>query len=301
MNPRGILFVVIALLGVMAVVLLTRSFLSSAVADAQNQAPRPVAAKNTGVPVLVAKRDLKVGTLLKPEDYEFSAWPKDGVGAHHIKDKKTAETLPGQVVRIPFVAGEPVIASKLVAPGRRGFLAAALSPGMRASTIKVSAVGGVGGFIFAGDRVDVILTHNADGHRVAETVLQNVRVLGLDQRSTKDDQAAKLAKTVTLEVTPRMAEKVAILPQLGALTLVLRALSAGENNDGQDYDAPPIDVAGTHTYGAEVSNLIENPGEQRNLGRVRVARGGAVNVVEFKKTAASASGDSAASSEGEDE
>lgn len=279
MNTKAILFMMIAALGVIAVVLVTRSFLTQAT-TAQATA-QPVVVKSD-VKILVATRDLTVGTILKAEDFTERTWPNEGVNAAYFKSTSEGQNAIGHVVRYAIANGEPLTKTSLVAQGARGFLAAALTPGMRATTVQVSPTSGVGGFIFAGDRVDVILTHEInDDRQVAETVLQNVRVLGIDQRSTKDDQAARLAKTVTLEVTPKMAEKIAILPSLGSLTLALRSLASDETDADADLSAPPLDLAATHTWGAEVSGLLENPDALGAGSQVRVSRGNDVSVVDI--------------------
>lgn len=279
MNTKAILFMMIAALGVIAVVLVTRSFLSQA--TTAQTVSQPVVVKSD-VKILVATRDLPVGTLLKADDFEARTWPEEGMNAAYFSSKGEGKSVVGHVVRYDIATGEPLTRTSLVAQGSRGFLAAALTPGMRAATVQVSPTSGVGGFIFAGDRVDVILTHEISSDRqVAETVLQNVRVLGIDQRSTKDDQAVRLAKTVTLEVTPKMAEKIAILPKLGSLTLALRSLAADVDPDA-DLASRPVDSATSHTWGAEVSGLLDNPSAQGVNTQVRVSRGSKVNVVEFK-------------------
>src|SRR4029453_2276891 len=105
-----------------------------------------------------------------------------------------------------------------VGPNDRGFLAAALSPGMRAITVPVSATTGVAGFVFPGDRVDMVLTQEVEGGgdgpalKVSETIVRNLRVLATDQRiDSKDEEGKTVVKTfatVTLEVTPRIGEKI---------------------------------------------------------------------------------------------
>jgi pilus assembly protein CpaB len=146
--------------------------------------------------------------------------------------------LMGTVVRFPLTAGQPVTQGSLVAPGDRGFLAAALGPGMRAVTIPVSAKTGVGGFVFPGDRVDLVLTQQVKGEgeplRTSETILRNLRVLATDQTTDNDVVDGKTVvhafRTVTLEVTPRIAEKVAVAQEIGTLSLSLRSIA---DNQGE--------------------------------------------------------------------
>src|SRR3546814_10542523 len=139
-----------------------------------------------------------------------------------MKDKTDVNTLLGTVVRHAITAGQPLTQGALVHPDDRGFLAAALGPGMRAVTVKVSREEGVGGFVFPGDRVDVVLaqqlsvdTENSSYPDkelyTAETIIRNVRVLATDQRYNAEDETGKTPvstfSSVTLEATPEIAEK----------------------------------------------------------------------------------------------
>ena len=105
--------------------------------------------------------------------------------------------LLGTVVRYQITAGQPVTRGALVGPQDRGFLAAALGPGMRAITVPVNASTGVAGFVFPGDHVDLVLTQQVQGGgdgpplKVSETIIRNVRVLATDQRVTDKDDEGK--------------------------------------------------------------------------------------------------------------
>jgi pilus assembly protein CpaB len=143
--------------------------------------------------------------------------------------------LAGTVVRYPITAGQPVTRGALVGPKDRGFLAAALGPGMRAITVPVNTSTGVAGFVFPGDHVDMVLTQQVQGGgdgpalKVSETIVRNLRVLATDQRTdSKGDDGKTEVKTfanVTLEVTPRIAEKIAVAQSMGTLSLSLRSLA----------------------------------------------------------------------------
>ncbi len=200
-------------------------------------APDAEAAVPTGPRVLVAKRALPAGTIITADALGFQPWPKELVqDAYFLDGEADMNKLLGTVVRFPITAGEPVTQGALVSPGDRGFLAAALGPGMRAVTVPVSATTGVAGFVFAGDRVDLVLTQQIDGEgegaplKAAETVLRNLRVLATDQATEKTtDENGKTVvsefRTVTLEVTPKIAEKIAVAQTIGQLSLVLRSIS----------------------------------------------------------------------------
>ena len=152
MNPRGLILIVLATMGVILVVMFTRSFLSSAQQKAQTS--QVATAQVSAAKILVAKRDLNVGTILKPEDVTWRSWPKSGLSsAYFVIKKDELKAVHGKVVRTPITTGEPVTKTAIVSQGERGFLAAILTPGMRAVSIKLSPTAGIGGFIFPGDRV----------------------------------------------------------------------------------------------------------------------------------------------------
>jgi pilus assembly protein CpaB len=158
--------------------------------------------------------------------------PSSGEEAGEVDPTKLA----GMVVRVQITAGQPLTKGALVQPGDRGFLAAALGPGMRAISVQVDARTGVSGFIFPGDRVDIVLsqsvtTPGSEGPPLlaAETIVRNVRVLATDQRTVPEDaegkREVKTFSTVTMEVTPRLAEKIAVAQSIGQITLALRSIA----------------------------------------------------------------------------
>ncbi len=190
-----------------------------------------------GPEVLVATRALPVGTILDATALKFQPWPKELVdNAYYIKDKTDLQSLLGTVVRTEVTAGQPVTQGALVKPGDRGFLAAALGPGMRAVTVPVSAQASVAGFVFPGDRIDLVLTQTVAGGgdgqplKVSETIMRNIRVLATDQRT--DNLVGENGKTqvstfstVTVEATPKIAEQIAVAQTLGTLSLSLRSIA----------------------------------------------------------------------------
>ena len=203
---------------------------------AGNAAPEAVAAPvPTGPKVLVAQRALPAGTIITADALGYQQWPEELVqDAYFLDGESDVNQLLGTVVRYPVTAGEPVTQGSLVSPGDRGFLAAALGPGMRAVTVPVSARTGVAGFVFPGDRVDLVLTQTVEGEgrplQAAETVLRNLRVLATDQSTEQvaDEQGKTVVRafrTVTLEVTPKIAEKIAVAQTVGTLSLVLRSIA----------------------------------------------------------------------------
>jgi pilus assembly protein CpaB len=190
-----------------------------------------------GPEVLVATRSLPVGTILDGTALKFQPWPKELVdNAYYLRDKTDLKSLQGTVVRSIITAGQPVTKGALVKPGDRGFLAAALGPGMRAVTVPVSAQGAVAGFVFPGDRIDLVLTQEVRGGgdgdplKVSETIMRNMRVLATDQRTdnlvgSDGKTEVKTFSNVTIEATPKMAEQVALAQTLGSLSLSLRSIA----------------------------------------------------------------------------
>ncbi len=255
----------------------------------------PTASATPAIPdgpeVLVATRALPVGTIIDAEAFRFQRWPEGLVQtAYYVKGKAGVEPaqLIGTVVRNEITAGQPFTQGTLIKPGDRGFLAAALGPGMRAVTVPVSATSGVAGFVFPGDRVDLVLTQEVTGGgdgtalKVSETVMRNVRVLATDQRMSAQDADGKTvvqnASTVTLEATPKMAEKIAVASTIGQLSLSLRsiadntaelerAIASGEVKVPETDDPKaerrmllavagrPIDSGSTYTVGSDVSRF----------------------------------------------
>ena len=191
-----------------------------------------------GPKVLVAKKALPVGTIIDADSFTFQPWPKELMqSAYYVENQPDGDPkkLFGTVVRYAITAGQPVTRGSLVGPQDRGFLAAALGPGMRAITVPVNASSSVAGFIFPGDHVDMVLNQTVSGGgegpplKVSETIIRNLRVLATDQRITeKDDDGKTVVKTfsnVTLEVTPRIAEKISVAQSIGSLSLSLRSIA----------------------------------------------------------------------------
>jgi pilus assembly protein CpaB len=228
----------VLLLGALIIAIGTAMAARSMFAGASTPEADAKAQEMKGPKVLVSQRGLPVGTIITADALKFQMWPKDMVdNAYFLEGEASMDKLLGTVVRYPITAGEPITQGALVAPGDRGFLAAALGPGMRAVTIPTSAKTGVAGFIFPGDRVDIVLTQSVKGDgpslKAAETILRNIRVLATDQstESTTVDGKTKVKKfsTVTLEVTPKIAEKIAVAQTIGTLSLSLRSIADNQS------------------------------------------------------------------------
>jgi pilus assembly protein CpaB len=192
-----------------------------------------------GKKVLVAKGNLPAGTFIKEEDISWQKWPTDGVNDNYLLDGTDINTIVGAVVRKGIVAGEPITEAQIARPGDRGFLAAVLTPGMRAISIDVNEPSSVAGLVFPGDRIDVLLNMQftitetgSDGSQQAsqyrpqtsETVLENVRLLATDRNLNDIEGEPKKINTVTIEVTPKQAEMIKVAASMGQLALSLRGL-----------------------------------------------------------------------------
>jgi pilus assembly protein CpaB len=201
----------------------------------QQQQPAPVPVVNAPPPpahVLVTARTVRAGALIVPEDMESSAMDADKIPAGAMRDTPEArQQLRGAMLRRSLGAAEPFLPGDFLSPGDRGFLAAVLEPGMRAITIGVDAVTGTAGLIWPGDRVDLLLTQNMQGadlpadHRVAgETLMEDVRVIAVDQQLVQGAQAGAQGagnRTITLEVSPVDAERIEVAARLGQLALTV--------------------------------------------------------------------------------
>ncbi len=313
-----------ALVIAIAAALMARSMFSSGGSAPQATASAVPQQQLDGPQVLVATKALPVGTIIDAESFRFQPWPKDLVEtAYYLKEKTDPQSLQGAVVRNAITAGQPVTQGSLIQPGERGFLAAALGPGMRAVTVPVSMQSSVAGFIFPGDHVDLLVTQALDGSdgdkplKVSETVVRNLRVLATDQRTdalnSEGKPEVRAFSNVTLEVTPRIAEKIAVAQTIGSLSLALRSLADTRQDldaaiadgaitmpDGNDPAAEkkalatiasrPEDGRSSFSTGADVSRFARRsvpvrriPDSEKPQGPiVRVARGTTVEPVEIK-------------------
>ena len=268
MKPARIAVICVAAVTAIGLALVVRAMGSSnkeptAVATAAPVETRPMAK------VLVAAKDLQPGQRLTEGDLDWKDWVAAEVNPAFITDgavpvpaapaaaasdgavegakpdgavatvTRVATNLAtsggkadyiGSVVREPILAGEPIIARKIVRAGDSGYMAAYLEPGMRAMAIKVSVESAAGGFILPGDRVDVVVTRESSANeggqtsRIGGTVLQNIKVLAIDQSTRAgDDAQAVVGATATLEVSPTDAEVLALSKDGGDVSLSLRS------------------------------------------------------------------------------
>lgn len=287
MKPAKIAVICIAAVSAIGLALVVRAMGSSGEPVSRAAADAPAAEILPTINVLVAARDLEPGVRLAEADLTWKAWPEGEVNPLFITDGAPAavvEAQPegavarvsraaaaatsgpglksdyiGSVVREPILAGEPLNPRKIVRAGDSGYLAAYLEPGMRAMAVRVTVETAAGGFILPGDRVDVLLTRESRLSDVAgdesgrsrfssSTVMQNVKVLAIDQATrAADDAHAVVGATATLEVGARDAENLALAKSEGELSLVLRSYADAAGPSGT-VSAPQTQSAAVRIY-----------------------------------------------------
>ena len=276
--------IVAAITAFMARSLIAGSSAPQAAAQGAPGAPPMV----SGTEVLVATKALPIGTILDATSFKYQPWPQQMVeGAYYVKDKFDIKTLLGTVVRTTITAGQPLTQGALVKPGDRGFLAAALTPGMRAVTFPVRNENSVAGFVFPGDRIDLMLSQTVAGGgdgpplKVSETIMKNLRVLATDQRTTTDvDEQGKTVvrniSMVTIEATPAISEKIAVARTLGDLSIVLRPLADSASELDQAIADGTVKVADGKDPKAERAMIASAEG-QPSAGKTSFATGADVS------------------------
>ncbi|MER8445478.1 Flp pilus assembly protein CpaB [Mesorhizobium sp. M1066] len=233
MRANTVIMIVLAgVFGVLAVVLANIWLANQRSAMAQSSdVPRDT--------VVVAAVALKFGDALTSDKLREIAWPVGAAPAGAFKTTK--EALAGDSPRQALQsisANEPILTTKITGPGQRATLSAVLGEGMKAVSIRVNDVLGVAGFVFPGDRVDVLLTRTTrddDGadKSFVDVLLQSMKVLAVDQVADESKDSPTVVKSVTLEASTRDAQKLTLAAGAGQLSLALRqaAASQGETTE----------------------------------------------------------------------
>ncbi len=246
---RPIIFVIIIAIAIGAMVL--ASFLLKEEEKQQLvQQPTVVEKKVPEKLVYVAKVEIPIGAVITQKMLDKQTWPEHLIGKGFVVAGGKAPTVVGMVARAHFQPREVIVRSKLANPEDPSFLAATLPAGQRAVTISVNGVTSVAGFIYPGDRVDVLLTHtlisakekeaaeltkdeddDIEGKyekRVTEILVPDIRVLAVDQRATasqqQDSKKKRLPSSVTLELSQQDAQRVRLAEREGEISLALRSL-----------------------------------------------------------------------------
>ena len=235
---RKRLILIIVLVGLMFVVFTTLRGMN-ATEEVQPEV-QTIVEKVEYTKVLAVSEPMRVGQRVSNKDLVWIDWPAEAVTPALITEDPDAEVpvmerLNGAVVREPLTPGDPLVMSRFVLAGDAGIMAALLSPGMRAVTVRISVDTAAGGFIQPGDKVDIILQETIqpslnngsdDVRQVANTIFENVTVLAIDQSFASDGRGGALpGSTATLELSPRDAEKITVAQVRGDLSLVLRGFS----------------------------------------------------------------------------
>jgi len=272
MGLRRILVLLVAVVAAGATAMYARSWIEG---QQSNSAVVAAPAPENVYEVLVADSNLPAGIFVKPQHLRWQRWPTDDVpDTYVLKGTRAEDAMVGAVVRRGIAEGFPITDGSVVKPGERGFLAAVLAPGMRAVSLPINATSSNAGLIFPGDRVDLILTQSlasADGEtvrRVSETVLRDIRIIAMGAKTSDEageEKNHENAKTATFEVDPRVAEKVALISELGKLSLSLRSLAS------EAAESPPVDEEQSYTWDLDVSRVLRS--DHRLTSRLLVLRG----------------------------
>ena len=224
-NRQALIALGVALLLGIAAVFLANSYLSGT---------ERRAALNGTTKIAVASVPMAYGTDVTSDKVRFVDYPNSSIPAGAFTD--AAQLIqPGKrrVALLPIGVNEPILAAKISGAGQGASIAALLPDGMRAASVAINDVSGVAGFVQPNDSVDVLVTRSLPGAtgntQVTDVLLQNVRVIAIDQQSKTADGSPKVAKTATLEVNPLDSQKLALAQTIGTLSLVLR--KPGEQNN----------------------------------------------------------------------
>jgi pilus assembly protein CpaB len=223
--------------------------------------------------IVVAAVDIPVGSRLNETNLTLASWPEANVPKGAFTDMTT---LADRIAVSKLVAGEPLLAAELAAPGSGAGLVAMIEPGMRAMSIKVDEVTGVGGFILPNTFVDIIGVEKLkNDRRKADTILRRIKVLAIAQETFTEEGKAKVVRTVTLELKPKQAETLALQTYKGSIHLILR-----NPLEQLPVEPPPVaKVASVPTMKSRVYKPKPSPFD------VEVIRAGALEKITFANSA----------------
>ncbi|MEL6567520.1 MAG: Flp pilus assembly protein CpaB [Pseudomonadota bacterium] len=240
MSPMRIIILLIAAGAAAGAAFLVRNMAQQPAPTPVEVAPPPVQVTEVievpQTPVLVVTRDVAVGELLYPTDFAWKEWPDEAININYFTQDvfpSANEDLSNSVVRKSMVENEPVLPHKIVQKGEAGYMAALITPGMRAVSVEISVDRASGGFILPGDHVDVHISMEVqvlvDGVEEARpttlTLIENVRVLAIDQAFGEGTGGQfAIGSTATVELYPEQARLLILADRLGAVTMTLRSL-----------------------------------------------------------------------------
>lgn len=243
--------------------------------ERSNARPQPVAVQVAPPPVATAKvvvaaQPLRFGMEISSQQLKEVAWPADAVPPGSASS--IAEFLKGPEKRVVIAAmesNEPVLPAKVTGPGQRAILSSMIAPGMTAVTISLSEMQGLMGLAMPGDRVNVMLTRSSEAEKsYTDVLLQNVRLLAIDQVMDQRAERPLAIRNATLEVMPQDAKRVALAATVGSLSLMLRR--AGEETAGA------LGKVGMKDLLAETADPDTTATQGRRSTTVKVTRNGKV-------------------------
>lgn len=239
-------------------------------------------ARPTGQKVVVATQALRFGQELAPSQLAEVDWPGTAVpGGSFTSIADLLRAGDRRVVLSSIEPNEPILKSKVTGPGQRASLSALISPGMKAVTIRVNDVLGVAGFVLPGDRVDVLMTKYDPQQQTptktetyTDVLLQNVRVLGVDQLADDKTDKPSVAKAVTLEVALDDSQRITLAATLGNLSLSLRPAGSADIARPSRVTAAALEADATGQSDAEAARnhvIVVTRSVQRSTYVVPVA------------------------------
>jgi len=221
---------------------------------------KPVATRT----IVIAAGPLRFGTHISADHLREVAWPEQALPAGTFGSIVDVMSGGKRIVLASIEKNEPILRTKITGPGQKATLSAVIQDGMRAVTVRVNDVEGVGGFVLPGDHVDVLLTRQAERSTgMNDVVIQNARVLAVDQLADDAVDRPTVVKAVTLEVDTTGAQKIALAASLGNLSLMLRR--AGE----QVMDA----TRRVTTSDLSQTEVMQQAPEAKRFAKVSVTRG----------------------------
>ncbi len=226
MSPIRIIILIVAVVAAGAAAFLVNGLSNDTPQIVERRVVEEVQVATTKV--LVASERLEVGQLISPEALRWADWPEDGISPDFLTQETHPDAMSeaaGWVVRTPIFANEPILPQKVVRKGETGYMAALLPGGKRAISVEISTETASSGFILPNDRVDVLLTREGDLGPVTRTIIENVRVLAIDQDVRQNANGTAVGSTALLELVPADAELMTLAARVGEISLALRSLS----------------------------------------------------------------------------
>lgn len=176
------------------------------------------------VDVYLAKRPMTYGERLTRDDVLVAPFPDYAVPANALGKVEDLfpDNIDHRIVLRTMDEREPILLSKLTAPGKDAGITSHLSPGMRAITIPVNQISGVAGFLRPGDHVDVFWSGRRNGQEMTQLIESQLRIIAVDQSANMDrSEKIRPAGNVTVEASPERAAALALAQNSGRLSLAL--------------------------------------------------------------------------------